>query len=188
MAVGFGMRVLYHNRTRLREDVERDECGGAEYVGFERLLRESDVLSLHLPLNENTRHTLSHAQFALLKPGAIIINTARGGVIDESALVDALHSGQVGGCGLDVYENEPAVHPGLLALTSSDSASASADYQQQQNATPPPPRVVLLPHMGTYTTETTAAMEAWTIGNVRKVLDGDFGGVSVVPEQREMEW
>lgn len=127
---------------------------------------------------ENTRHTLSHAQFALLKPGAIIINTARGGVIDEAALVDALHSGQVGGCGLDVYENEPTVHPGLLAL-----ASASAD--PQQNAVP---RVVLLPHMGTYTTETTAAMEAWTIGNVRKVLDEDFRGVSVVPEQRGLEW
>ncbi|KAJ4385441.1 glyoxylate reductase [Gnomoniopsis smithogilvyi] len=160
----FGMRVVYHNRTRLSEVVEREECAGAEYVDFETLLRESDVLSLHLP---NTPcHTLSHPQFALLKPGAIIINTARGGVINESALVDALRSGQVGCAGLDVYENEPVVHPGLL-----------------EN-----PRVVLVPHMGTYTVETTAAMEAWTIGNVRKVLDGDEGEFSIVPEQRNLKW
>lgn len=86
--------------------------------------------------------------------------------MDESALVDALRSGQVGGAGLDVYENEPIVHPGLL-----------------EN-----PRVLLVPHMGTYTVETTAAMEAWTIGNVRKVLDGDVEGMSIVPEQRGVEW
>lgn len=115
---------------------------------------------------DQTRHTLSHPQFALLKPGAIIINTARGGVIDEAALVAALQSGQVGGAGLDVYENEPAVHPGLLA----------------------DPRVVLVPHMGTYTIETTLAMEVWTIGNVRKVLEGDLEGFSVVPEQRGLKW
>lgn len=116
-------------------------------------------------IQEHTHHTLSHEQFAQLKPGAIIINTARGAIMDEAALVAALDCGQVGSVGLDVYEDEPAVHPGLLAN----------------------PRVVLVPHMGTYTVETTARMEAWTISNVRSALEtGEL--VSIVPEQRGVDW
>lgn len=99
-----------------------------------------------------------------MKQGVIIVNTARGAILDEAALVEALDSGQVGSVGLDVFENEPEVHPGLLANN----------------------RVLLLPHMGTYTVETTAKMEEWTMGNVRAALqEGRL--LSIVPEQRDMQ-
>jgi glyoxylate reductase len=97
-----------------------------------------------------------------MKPGVVIINTARGAVMDEAALVAALEAGQVGSAGLDVYEDEPSVHPGLLAN----------------------PRVLLVPHMGTYTVETETKMEQWTIANVRSVLDSGTL-LSIVPEQKD---
>ncbi|PSR75989.1 D-isomer specific 2-hydroxyacid dehydrogenase [Coniella lustricola] len=158
-----GMRIRYHNRSRLAEEVEREEAGGAEWVGFDQLLAESDVLSLHLPLNKSTHHLLSTPQFALMKRGIVIINTARGAVMDEAALVDALAAGRVAAAGLDVFEREPEVHPGLLAN----------------------PNVVLVPHMGTATVQTSRKMERWTMGNVERVLrEGKL--VNVVPEQRGM--
>lgn len=99
-----------------------------------------------------------------MKPGIVIVNTARGAVIDEAALVEALDSGKVTSCGLDVYEDEPRVHPGLIANQ----------------------RVLLVPHMGTWTTETEQKMEEWTIGNVKRVLEqGSL--VSIVPEQKWLE-
>ncbi|KAL8794486.1 MAG: hypothetical protein Q9195_002959 [Heterodermia aff. obscurata] len=105
-AEALGMRVLYHNRR----EVEGEEEG---YRGFEELLREVDVLSLNLPLNASTHHIISTPQFEIMKDSVVIINTARGGVIDEAALVHALDSGKVWSVGLDVYEDEPKVHPGL---------------------------------------------------------------------------
>ena len=148
----FGMKVQYHNRHELSEE----KSGGAKYVGFEELLKTSDVISLNLPLNvrpilysslsfslfstnpgfssaskPHTTHILSTPQFALMKPGVIIVNTARGAVMDEAALVKALDEGIVASVGLDVYEEEPSVHPGLV---------------KNEN-------VMLLPHMGTWTVE-----------------------------------
>ncbi|KAI0009703.1 glyoxylate reductase [Xylariaceae sp. FL0662B] len=161
-AAAFGMRVRYHNRTRLGEEVER-ECGGAEYRGFEELLREADVLSLNLPLNSQTHHLISHAQFSQMKPGIVLVNTARGAVVDEGALVAALESGRVAAAGLDVYEREPAVHPGLLRH----------------------PRALLVPHMGTWTVETQARMEAASAANVRLAVQA--GRLrDLVPEQRAL--
>ncbi|KAG8168851.1 hypothetical protein KVR01_001600 [Diaporthe batatas] len=162
-ALAFGMRILYHNRTRLPEDVEA-ELGGAQYCDFDTLLKTSDVLSLNLPLNPHTRHIISTRELAMVKPGVVIINTARGAVIDEAALVEALDSGRVASVGLDVYENEPDVHPGLLAN----------------------PRALLVPHMGTWTVETEAKMEQWTMANVQTAIN--HGRLkSIVPEQRGME-
>ncbi|OLN88037.1 putative 2-hydroxyacid dehydrogenase UNK4.10 [Colletotrichum chlorophyti] len=157
----FGMRVRYFNRTRLAPELEAD-CG-AEYVDFETLLKESDVVSLNLPLNAHTRHIISTPQFALMKKGVVIVNTARGAVMDEGALVEALDSGHVASAGLDVFEKEPQVHPGLLAN----------------------PNVLIVPHMGTWTLETSIKMEEWAIGNVRRAVTEERLN-SVVPEQRDV--
>lgn len=101
----------------------------------------------------------------MMKKGAVIVNTARGAVIDEAALVEALESGQISTCGLDVFENEPAIHPGLL-----------------QN-----PKVMLLPHLGTYTVETHRKMEAWNLSNLKlAVTEGRL--LSRVPEQKGLEF
>lgn len=191
-ALAFGMTILYHNRTRLSDEAER-ELGGAQYCDFDTLLKKSDVLSLNLPLNvrpslfipcflflcshahekhrcadqatqPHTRHIISTRELAMVKPGVVIVNTARGAVIDEAALVEALDSGRVASVGLDVYENEPDVHPGLLANR----------------------RALLVPHMGTWTVETEAKMEEWTMANVRTaILHGRLK--SIVPEQRGLE-
>lgn len=117
-----GMRVAYHNRRRL-SDADAD---GATYMGFEELLGAADVLSLNVPLNDKTRHMIDATALRKCKRGVVIVNTARGAVIDEAALVDALESGQVASVGLDVYEEEPKIHPGLVANE----------------------KVLLLPHMG----------------------------------------
>ena len=158
-ARAFGMTVIYHNRSRL-EDEEME--GGARYVGFEELLRTSDVLSLNLPLNAKTRHTISKTELTMMKRSAILINTARGAIVDEDALVDALDNDVIAGAGLDVYEDEPRVHPGLV-----------------RNET----KVMLLPHMGTWSYETEKKMEEWVIDNIRGVLEGK-GLKSMVPEQK----
>lgn len=161
----FGMKTIYHNRKQLSSDA----VGGARYVTFDDLLAQSDVLSLNLPLNvshalfflfsptkplilapqKNTRHIIGAPELKKMKKGAVIVNTARGAVIDEAALVDALKSGQIWSAGLDVYEAEPKIHPGLI-----DN-----------------PHVMLLPHMGTWTVETQTSMEKWNIGNVRLAIE-----------------
>lgn len=116
------------------------------------------------PPQHSTHHLLSTAQFALMKPTATLINTARGAIIDEAALVAALAANTIASVGLDVFENEPAVHPGLAA----------------------DPRVLLLPHMGTWTVETQTEMELWNLRNVRAALEGG-GLVSPVAEQEGMD-
>ena len=159
-AAAFGMTTIYHNRRKLDDD----KAGGAEYVTFEDLLKRSDVLSLNLPLNPQTRHIISTEQFKMMKPSSIVVNTARGAVMDEAALVKALDDGTIAGAGLDVFEEEPKVHPGLIANN----------------------KVMLLPHMGTYTLETMIKMEAWTIDNVKMaVFEGKLK--SPIPEQEGMQ-
>ncbi|CAG8050545.1 unnamed protein product [Penicillium olsonii] len=158
-AEAFGMKVIYHNRRELSDEMS----AGAQYVSFDELLSISDVVSLNLPLNKNTRHIISRAEFAKMKDGVVVVNTARGAVMDEAALVEALDSGKVFSAGLDVFEEEPKVHPGLLS---------------NQN-------VMLVPHMGTWTIETICAMEEWTIENIRMALE--VGSLkSPVPEQADL--
>lgn len=154
-----GMKAIYHNRKPLSEEM----AGGAKYVSFDDLLAQSDVLSLNLPLNQHTRHIISTNEFNKMKKGVVIVNTARGAVMDEDALVKALESGQVLSCGLDVYEEEPKIHPGLI-----DN-----------------PHVMLLPHMGTWSVETQTEMEEWCIGNIRSAIEtGKLK--SPVPEQADL--
>ncbi|EXJ82176.1 D-3-phosphoglycerate dehydrogenase [Capronia coronata CBS 617.96] len=153
-AAAFGTSTIYHNRRKIEGET-------IEYVSFEDLLRRSNVLSLNVPLNSKTRHIISTAQLEMMKPTSIVINTARGAVLDEVALVEALENGTIAGAGLDVFEEEPNIHPGLI---------------QNKN-------VILLPHMGTHTTETKRKMEEWTIENIREALEkGRL--MSPVPEQQ----
>jgi D-3-phosphoglycerate dehydrogenase len=157
-AAVFGVTTIYHNRNKLSDD----QADGAEYVSFEDLLKRSDVLSLNLPLNKHTRHIISTKEFEQMKPSAVIVNTARGAVIDEAALVDALDRGLIAGAGLDVFEEEPVIHEGLVRNE----------------------RVMLLPHLGTWTRETQTKMEKWCISNVEMaVTEGKLR--SPIPEQAE---
>ena len=112
-AQGFGMRVLYHKRTR---DPEAERSVGAEYRSKAELLRESDFVVLSIPLTPETRHLIGAAELALMKPTAFLVNVARGPVVDEAALVEALRTKRIAGAGLDVFEEEPKLHPGLLGL------------------------------------------------------------------------
>jgi gluconate 2-dehydrogenase len=114
-ARGFDMNVLYHNSRRLSAEVEKS-CHAA-YVDMDELLARADILTVHTPYSPATHHILGAAQFAKMKPGAILINAARGGVVDDAALIEALKRGLVAAAGLDVFENEPALHPDFLKLT-----------------------------------------------------------------------
>lgn len=153
------MTVLYHNRRRV-------DGSPYEYVAFDELLRTSDVLSLNLSLTPETRHIIGAAELAAMRRGVVLVNTARGGLVDEAALVEALRAGQVGGVGMDVFEREPEVHEGLLEMAASGEG-----------------RVFLLPHVGTATVETQRDMELLTFENLRGGLAGT-GLVTQVPEQR----
>ncbi|WP_242106928.1 2-hydroxyacid dehydrogenase [Luteimonas aquatica] len=145
-AGGFGMRVLYHNRSRLPEAVER-ECG-AEYVAFDALLARADHLVLVLPYSAQSRHIVDAAALAKMKPSATLTNIARGGLIDEDALADALAGGRLAAAGLDVFEGEPAVNPRLLALRN----------------------VVLTPHIGSGSLATRRAMVSLAVDNLIAAL------------------
>jgi glyoxylate reductase len=148
-ARGFGMRVLYHSRTR-RADVEGEL--GVEFVPLDRLLRESDIVSLHAPLTDETHHLIDRDALRAMKPTALLVNVARGAIVDERALSAALEAGEIAGAGLDVYEREPSVHEGLLARHE---------------------RVVLTPHIGSATEATRRAMARLAVDNVLAVLSGD---------------
>lgn len=132
-AKGFGCKVLYSSRVR-HDAIERE--AGANHVALDVLLRESDFVSLHCPLTPETRHMIGATQFALMKRTAFLVNTARGPVVDEAALVDALKARRIAGAGLDVYEREPELHSGLAALDN----------------------CVLLPHIGSATVATRDTM------------------------------
>ncbi|MGD1158422.1 MAG: D-glycerate dehydrogenase [Terriglobia bacterium] len=147
-ARGFSLRILYYSTERATEALEQEL--GAQFVDRETLLREADFLSLHVPLTPETHHLISARELAMMKPTAFLINTARGKVVDEAALVEALRSNRIAGAGLDVFEQEPQIHPGLLAL----------------------PSVVLTPHVGTATCETRLAMAMLAAENLLAVLDG----------------
>jgi glyoxylate reductase len=147
-AQGFGMRVLYRNRTRVAADIERELH--AEFVDLDRLLRESDFISLHVPLSPETRHLLSKDAFSKMKPTAYVINTARGPVVDEAALAEALERKQLAGAALDVYEQEPKVHPALMSRRD----------------------VILVPHIGSATIDTRTKMAVMAATNATALFDG----------------
>ncbi|MBL8752938.1 MAG: D-glycerate dehydrogenase [Planctomycetes bacterium] len=148
-ALGFGMRVLYASRTAAPPELEQELR--AIHVPLDTLLRESDFVSLHVPLGSETRHLIGVAQLCQMKRSAFLINTARGPIVDEAALVAALEEGLLAGAALDVFEAEPAVHPGLLQL----------------------PNVVLLPHVGSAVTSVRSLMCALAAADCAAVLTGE---------------
>jgi glyoxylate reductase len=146
---GFGMRLVYASRSPLPADEEREL--GATRVDLDDLLSAADVVSLHAALTAETRHVIGAAQLAAMKSSAILVNTARGALVDESALVAALAEGRIWGAGLDVFEDEPHVHPGLLAVRE---------------------RVGLAPHVGSATHDTRRRMADIAARDARAVLEG----------------
>lgn len=145
-AKAFGMRVLYFDRSAS----ERLDADGSRRVGLDELLRASDVVSLHLPLTDETRHLIGGQTFAAMKPGAILVNTGRGALVDEAALVAALREGRIAAAGLDVYEHEPALAPGLAELDN----------------------VVLVPHLGSATMATRDRMATMAAESLVAMLAG----------------
>src|SRR5690606_18562866 len=147
-ARGFDMRVLYWTPRRKPESEERE--AGMTFVPFDDLLRESDFVSIHSPLNPGTRHQIGARELGLMKKTAFIINTARGAIIDENALVRALKAKKIAGAGLDVFEQEPKVHPELKRMKN----------------------VVLNPHLGSATVETREQMANIVVDNIEALLGG----------------
>ena len=145
-ATGFRMPVIYHNRSRLPEDIERD-CA-ARHVDRDTLLRESDFLVITLPLTPATRHAIGARELAAMKRDAILVNVARGGIVDDAALVAALRDRRIAGAGLDVFEHEPSMPADLLALDN----------------------VVLTPHIGSASLATRRAMAGLAVDNLIAAL------------------
>jgi glyoxylate reductase len=145
----FGMNVIYQSLFELSPEVAAEL--GARRVELDELLATADVVSLHCPYTPETHHLIGAAQFAAMRETAYLVNTARGPIVDEAALVDALRDGQIAGAGLDVYEREPLVEPGLLELDN----------------------VALLPHRGSATIETRTAMATLASANALAVLRGE---------------
>jgi glyoxylate reductase len=149
-ARAFDMKILYHNRKRIDPEEENDLQ--AKYADLKTLLAQSDFISVHVPLTEETRHLIGGNELSLLKPSSFLINTSRGPVIDEKALVEVLKTNKIAGAGLDVYENEPTLTPGLTELDT----------------------VILLPHIGSGTLETRTKIGSLAVENM---LIGLAGGI-----------
>lgn len=147
-SIGFDMNILYYNRSR---DEEFEQKYGAVNVDMDTLLKRSDFISIHLPLTEETRHLIGENEFNKMKKTAVIINTARGPIIDEKALVEALKSGRIMAAGLDVYEREPEYEMELKDLDN----------------------VVMLPHIGSASVETRTNMALMAAKNIVEVLSGN---------------
>jgi gluconate 2-dehydrogenase len=148
-ALGFGMNVVYHNRSRLPESNEK-ACA-AKYVSKEELLRTADHIILVLPYTAENHHTIGAAEIALMKPTATLVNIARGGIVDDAALAQALKEKKIFAAGLDVFEGEPNIHPELLKLNN----------------------IVLAPHIASATEKTRRAMIDLAVNNLRAALGGN---------------
>ena len=148
-AQGFGLAVHYHKRNQLHESVE-EELNATYWGDLDAMLAEMDIISINCPHTPETHHMFSSERLAKMKPEAYLINTSRGSLVDEGALAKALADGKLAGAGLDVYEHEPEIHSGLLALEN----------------------VVLLPHIGSATIESRTAMGEKVLVNIRSFVDG----------------
>jgi len=158
-SMGFDMNVIYHNRSRLTPEQEA-HANNARYVSKEELLRGADHLILVLPYSAQTHHIIGAAELALMKPSATLVNIARGGIVDDVALIAALREHRIASAGLDVYENEPALHPDFLTLSN----------------------VVLTPHIGSASEKTRRAMSDCASANLVAALSGKQAPNLINPE------
>ncbi len=157
-AKGFSMKILYYSRSQLPPGLERDL--GIEFIPLEELLQRSDFVSLHCPLTPETHHLLDREKLALMKRDAILINTARGAIVEEEALLESLKSGKLAAAALDVFENEPSINPKLLEL----------------------PNLVLTPHLGSATVEARERMTEVLVRGIQALLRGEKPHNIVNPE------
>lgn len=148
-SMGFNMKVIYNNRSRLAPELEA-EANNARHVSREELLRSADHVVLVLPYSTESHHLIGAAELALMKPTATLVNIARGGIVDDAALIEALSAGKIAAAGLDVFENEPAFNPGFLKLSN----------------------VVLTPHIGSASGSTRRAMADCAADNLIAALSG----------------
>ena len=146
---GFGMKVSYYDRQK--NETLDSELSATFTPELDELLKTADVISLHLPLTKDTKHLINSTRMGLMKPSSLLINTARGAIIDESALTEALKAGTIAGAALDVMENEPAVHPELLPLAN----------------------VILSPHIASATVEARNEMSIVAANNILTILNGE---------------
>ena len=157
-ALGFDMQVIYHNRSRL--DADQEKACNARWVSKEELLKQADFLVALLPYSPQTHHAIGAQELALMKPTAHLINIARGGVVDDQALIEVLKARRIAGAGLDVFENEPALNPGFLGLDN----------------------VTLTPHIGSSTRQTRLAMAMLAADNLVAALSGQRPPCLINPE------
>jgi gluconate 2-dehydrogenase len=162
-ALGFGMQVVYHNRSRL--DAQTEAGFNARFCSKEELLKTADHVLLVLPYSASSHHTIGAPELALMKPTATLINLARGGIVDDAALAEALHDKRIAAAGLDVFEGEPSVNPALLKV----------------------PNVVLTPHIASATEGTRRAMAALAVDNLIGFLVNGRALTPLNPEVRERE-
>jgi glyoxylate reductase len=149
-ARAFGITIHYHNRRRLADEIER-ACDAVWWPKLDDMLPEVDIVSLHCPRTSETHHLISGARLGLMRRDAYLVNTARGDIVDEDALAEALAAGGLAGAGLDVFEREPEVHPKLKDL----------------------PNVMLLPHLGSGTIEARTAMGNKVVDNILALVRGE---------------
>lgn len=161
-STGFNMRVIYHNRSRLAPELEA-AANNASYVSREELLRTADHVMLVMPYSPALHHTIGAAEIALMKPTATLVNIARGGIVDDAALIEALREKRIAAAGLDVFENEPAFNPGFLELSN----------------------VALTPHIASSTTVTRRAMADCAANNLIAALGGAEPRNLLNPEARK---
>jgi glyoxylate reductase len=157
-ALGFDMRILYHDTRQADSELEKQVQ--AQYVARDTLLREADFLSVHVPLTPETARFMSTREFSLMKPTAFVVNTARGEIMDETALVEALKKKRIAGAGLDVFEHEPAIHPALFTMDN----------------------VILLPHVGSGSVETRTKMGLMAAENLIAAFEGKVPPNCLNPE------
>lgn len=158
-AKAFGLQIHYHNRKPVSHVVS-DELEATYWDSLDQMLARVDIVSVHTPATPSSYHLLSARRLRLLQPHAVVINTARGSIIDEQALADLLADGKIAGCGLDVFEQEPRINPKLLKL----------------------PQAVLLPHMGSATVEARVDMGEKVIINIKTWMDGHRPPDRVLPQ------